>query len=592
MSLKTPNDDLGLNSDLPDSHAKSKDKSTINTMAPYEPSHRRRRTYKLDPTLVHFNHIFKTNYWSRYLVLKTEKKISSSVLENKLLSLCPTREMTFRAQKTNEWLIETTTKIQSETFLSIKEIHGIKTNVQSHELLNYVQGTVVLPQMEDETEMPEKNIILESLKLRYDNVHDIELYQVPSRKEKNSYLKIAKIKFTGQDLPLKIKILGQNREVRPHVPKPLQCQSCCKFGHTHKKCENNEICAVCGSEDHKTNWKCPTVKCCNCGLGHHAKSKECIFHIYNTELKLLMSRTGMPAKEAKLELKARGILDPGKNPTYKTVLKRSDLESPDTGLDNRSKEKTRPHIVRNNSIANDIRNPNRYEILTNLDKESEDNTLTENTEEAYPNVVPHKENPSVIPKPQRPYGNNKRNLERTPPRNKKLNIIDSHEAGPSGIITKPSNNSNESNRNNAIVVASEEIEEQSENMDLDKAAVNNDEYKIEDEITPSPIFTSKMNKLSSLNKEHTDNCGCHSCFIKTCCKIQSLTKDTLINTIRNFIRFKSKETTNLELHQTGCMCINHLIQYKEKHIHILDNFLESFNEAQVPKNTSKETRLN
>ena len=545
-------------------------KSTIVTTTPYEPSYknRKRGNTKLNPTFVHFDHLFGTDNWSRFLVLKTERRISSSVLENKLLSLCPTREMCFRALKMNEWLIEATTKTQSNMFQNMTEIQGIKVQVECHDMLNFVQGTVVLPQIDDEEELPEKNTLLESLKLRYTNIHDLEVYQIPSRKDQNITIKIAKIKFTGQDLPLKIKILGQNREVRPHVPKPLQCKSCCKFGHTHKKCKNKEICAVCGSEEHATNWKCPNTKCCNCGLPHHAKSKECAFHIYNTELKLLMSRTGMAAKEAKLELKVRGIQDPGRNPLYKNVLKSKVPEIPNANMIAKDKDKIRPHIIRSNSIVN----TNPYETLVDIDLDC-DNPIIDEPDEDISNA----------PKPQRSKETKKRNLERTPPKNKKPNVPDLAKVEPSGItITNPSSMVEQTNDNSRIVKMSEAVDEQSENL-------NHVKNKYEDEITPSPVFPckTKISNSKTLSKRHADNCGCHSCFMDTCDKIENKTRETLINAIRNFLKFKSKETTNMELHETGCLCINHLILYKEKHIPILDKLIENL-DAKDPKHKISE----
>ena len=153
------------------------ERSEIVTLLPFESNHKnkKRRKFKADPTLIHFDSIFGANNWSRFIVLKTERRISPLVLENKLLSLYSTREMCFRPQKTNEWLIEATTKAQSDIFLSIKEIQGIKVTVKSHDMLNYVQGTVVLPQLHDDEQIPDKSILLESLKLRYDNIHDIEV---------------------------------------------------------------------------------------------------------------------------------------------------------------------------------------------------------------------------------------------------------------------------------------------------------------------------------------------------------------------------------------------------------------------------------
>merc|ERR1711915_513840 len=77
----------------------------------------------------------------------------------------------------------------------------------------------------------------------------------------------------------------------------------------------------CGSEEHTTQWNCSDPKCVNCGQNHHARSKECMYYIYNTELKLLQERTGMSIKEAKLELKVRGIQDPAKKNTYSSITK-------------------------------------------------------------------------------------------------------------------------------------------------------------------------------------------------------------------------------------------------------------------------------
>ena len=240
--------------DMDKSHNKETEGSSIRTLEPYSVKSnkgKKRQGFKPNPALIHFENLFGLDNWSRFLVLKSDQNISSARLENTLLSKCPTKEMTFRMMKTNEWLVETTTKNQSEIYQNIKEISGAKVSVTKHDTLNYIQGTVILPQTDCDEGMPDKSVLLESLQLRYNNIHDLELYEIKNRKS-NSMLKVAKIKFTGQTLPLKIKIMGQNREVRPYIPKPLQCNKCCKFGHTHKKCHNNEVCNVCGS-DHPTD---------------------------------------------------------------------------------------------------------------------------------------------------------------------------------------------------------------------------------------------------------------------------------------------------------------------------------------------------
>ena len=91
-------------------------------------------------------------------------------------------------------------------------------------------------------------------------------------------------------------------------------------------------------------------------------------------------------------------------------------------------------------------------------------------------------------------------------------------------------------------------------------------------------------------KKHKDDCGCNSCFIETCNKIDNISKDSLINAIRNFMKFKSKETTDLESHETGCMCINHLIYYKEKHVQVLDKLLEKLKTDDTQKESNIESK--
>ena len=281
----------------------------------------RRRKYKLNPTLVHFDSLFGNNNWPRYLIFKTKSEITAAKLENLLLSTYPTREMTFRPINRKEWLVETTTKEQSEIYQSLSSINRIEVTVQRHDQLNSIEGTVILPQNNDCDGLPDEAILQESLRIRYPNVENVKVYEIPNKKNPPKKLRIARIKFEGQTLPSDIKIEGQRRELLPFIPKPLQCKNCSKYGHTDKLCRNVSVCAFCGSKDHQTTWNCGTPKCSNCGQNHHARSKVCPFFMYDTELKLLISRSGMSVLEAKQELKSRGLIDPAKNPLYRTAVR-------------------------------------------------------------------------------------------------------------------------------------------------------------------------------------------------------------------------------------------------------------------------------
>ena len=158
------------------------DKTTIITKEPY----RRPKKTKINPMLNHFNSLFSKNCWSKFLILKSEKVITPPRLEYNLLRRCPTKEVSFRSLNDNEWLIETTTIKQSESLMSMTDIEGIKVEVSRHANLNSIKGTVVLPRYSGDEEQVNQRMVLESLQMRYDNVEDVEIYSLPSRKHPKS----------------------------------------------------------------------------------------------------------------------------------------------------------------------------------------------------------------------------------------------------------------------------------------------------------------------------------------------------------------------------------------------------------------------
>ena len=530
--------------------------SEIVTLEPFEQTSRKRKrlTYRPDPTLNHFDSIFGIDNWARFLTLKSESKIASSMLENKLLNECPTQELGFRLKGSNEWLVETTTKKQSEAILKIKEVGGVKVEIIRHDTLNYIQGTVVLPHIQDE-EIPEKKILLESLKLRYNNIHDLEVFQIKSRKNPQIGLNIMKIKFIGQTVPQKIKILGQNREVRPYVPKPLQCNKCCRYGHTHKKCTNKEVCTMCGSNQHKTNWNCDKKLCLNCGENHHAKDKTCVFYIYNTELKLLMSRTGMSAKEAKLELKVRGVSDPARNPSYKAAVVKSFQNVEETTKTNQ--DKNEEIETKLEEMFGSVETENRFNVL------EENETSTELVEVEDKNLEE----------------NRKRTLERTPPRSKKAN---SESSDQSNLSTRSKSKEKKVNKNVEVSEKSVNMSEDNSQSPINGEPISSQasslqHIKDQDELSPSPIIGNpNPRRVPSFEKEgnHDDMCGCHECFVNMCKREKNTNKESWKHMIDNFTKNKKIEPTKLETHKKGCMCVDHLTHYKERNTQFLEKFVE------------------
>ena len=307
-------------------NVQTKNSLCIETLQPYsiqsKPSKFTRNTLRTNETLTNFNKIFANENWARYLQLTVVSgAFSAAELECTLLQNFASRELKFKPINSYQWLIETSSKEQSQIYLTIKKIGKAEITIEKHETLNCIQGTVVLSTSFNDEGLPNKNIILMSLQARGYDCRNVELYEIPSRKTQSLKLRIAKITFEGNHLPKDIIIEGTRKEVRPYIPKPLQCKKCGKFGHLHHRCTNKEVCLFCGSDEHSTTWNCGSPKCVNCKGDHHTRSRECVVYKYNIELKLLMTRSGMNYKEARRELYTRGIKDPAQNLTYAAASK-------------------------------------------------------------------------------------------------------------------------------------------------------------------------------------------------------------------------------------------------------------------------------
>lgn len=396
-------------------------------------------------------------------------------------------------------------------------------------------------------------------------------------------------------------------EVRPFIPKPLQCNKCLRYGHTHKRCTNKEVCAVCGSQQHQTNWNCTNPKCINCGLEHHAKSKICDFHIYNTEVKLLMSRTGMSAREAKLELRVRGTADPSKSHSYRTIVNKLQNKN-NENQQGENKNNNWEEIPTRNQFQDLEKEEETTEILplNNLGKPSTSNSrggdriedqLKEmfedvETENRFGNLGEEEtsEEPMVIESE-----NKKRKLPRTPPKPKKANNENEYQP----IQTEETEQvEDEGEESKAEVSGNQEVTNEDDNYSSPKMGGAYPKTPSlyhtggQGEISPSPIIGNPYLRRAppvEKKKKHDDICGCHDCFSNLCQACKDLTKDKFTILVKNFIRNKRKETSDLETHRQGCMCVNHLINSEKNKIPIADAYIRKLNQPEKRnlKNTSK-----
>ena len=570
-------------------------------------SSNRSRPKRYNPISVHFDHLFGPASWSRFLIIRTQHNITAAKLENLLLQACPSRDMTVRKIDVGEWLIQASTKQQSESYLSLTELDNIDIVVRKHKDLNSIEGTVVLPSSNDHDGVPDEEMILSSLKLRYPNVQSVTTYQIPSRKSPSKMIRIARVRFEGQDLPQDIRIEGQRRELLPYIPKPLQCHSCSKYGHTKHKCRSEAVCAFCSSKDHRTTWNCGTAKCVNCGLGHHARSKECVFYIFNAELKLLMSRSGMSINEAKQELRFRGFKDPAKDPSYRTVItadqpSRPENPTPDEVTPSTSTEdnKHKSHAHAGN-ISADIELQNSFSVLAveedEMDiAESEENPKIPNVVQG-PKADPRKPTPDSKKSKAVSGKSNSQQEKRKESPEKSASIPQiQNDKKPSGNHVKQSQKKDVPKK----PVLSPKATQQP------KRRLSRENSEME-EISPSPVFTpkqkpvlkkpredvayastSKTDMSLHTSKQHHNRCGCHDCFEAVSAKGYPLTMEKLAVIIRNFIEVREKANLGaLKDHPDECMCVNHLLHYKRTHTKIMGKYIEK----KCPRNNTTDIQI-
>ena len=328
--------------------------------------------------------MFSSEHWARSLKLTVlSGSFPTAELECTLLTIHTTRELKYKPLTSFQWLIEATTIQQSEKYLAIKKIGKAEVKVEKHETLNFIQGTVVLAPSYNEEGLPNHNVLLMSLQARGYDCWEVDLYEIPSKHNPSQKLRIANKTFEDHNLPQHIIIEGVRKEVRPYIPKPCQCKQCSQFGHTHKKCSNKEVCAFCSSTEHKTQWNCGTPKCANCNGPHHARSKECTFYQYNTELKLLMTRSGLTVHKARRELYIRGIKDPALSNTYSFVSKPGsspEISKKDQG---QSSSKVKSQTLLHNNNDDTTVSPNEHSVVipekhfkaTSVSETMKDNSL-------------------------------------------------------------------------------------------------------------------------------------------------------------------------------------------------------------------------
>ncbi|GFW52264.1 putative RNA-directed DNA polymerase from transposon BS [Trichonephila clavipes] len=170
--------------------------------------------------------------------------------------------------RSGDLLIETTSALQSKSFLLAKTFLDFPLTVTPHRSLNSCRGLICEPDLlcSSETE------ILEGLS----DQGVTQVRRITVKKDSSFFpSKLLILTFNSPKLPSAIKAGYLNCKVRPYIPNPLRCFKCQRFGHSQTSCRGQFTCSRCACVGHTSTDCSLEPKCINCSLPHTADSKLC-----------------------------------------------------------------------------------------------------------------------------------------------------------------------------------------------------------------------------------------------------------------------------------------------------------------------------
>jgi hypothetical protein len=200
--------------------------------------------------------------------LKTFKGVSPFKINN-FMERYVGRTKSASRMRDGSLLLEVCSWEQAQKVASLKLFGTFPVSVEPHKTLNTSKGVIFCPDLVGIDE----NTILNELKAQ----RVIEIKNIMARKEselKPSPLHI--LTFNSVLLPENIFVGYLRVSVRPHIPNPIRCLRCQRFGHVQHTCERPHVCPNCSKSDEHGDKPCDReVKCLNCGGSHPAWSRDC-----------------------------------------------------------------------------------------------------------------------------------------------------------------------------------------------------------------------------------------------------------------------------------------------------------------------------
>ena len=196
--------------------------------------------------------------------------------------------------------IETRSAEQTNKCLRITKLCGSNCKISPHPTFNTSKGLIRIKSFDIDD--------MDEFKHHLSEQHDIEKIEkapfIRSRMNATSYI----ITFNSEKLPYSVYIPGEVTDtvVQSFNSRPMLCKNCQEYGHTAKRCRNEEPrCRQCAQKGHKSeNCTANHPKCHHCNEDHAAGAKNCTKE--KEEQKLL----DIVQKEKVTFQRARQILNP------------------------------------------------------------------------------------------------------------------------------------------------------------------------------------------------------------------------------------------------------------------------------------------
>ncbi|GFV30677.1 uncharacterized protein TNCV_3931991 [Trichonephila clavipes] len=212
--------------------------------------------------------------------------------------------------RSGDLLIETTSALQTKSFLLAKSFLNSPVTVGPHKSLNSCRGIISEPDLLGTSDSE----VLEG----FSDQGDTQVRRITIKTDSTIVpTKHLILTFNSPKLPNTIKAGYLHCKIRPYIPNPLRCFKCQRFGHSQTVCRVQLTCSRCATVGHPSTDCTLEPKCVNCSQSHPSDSKLCSKWKTEKEIQVIKTNRNIPYVEA------RKLIAPQLSQFYAQVTKLS-----------------------------------------------------------------------------------------------------------------------------------------------------------------------------------------------------------------------------------------------------------------------------